>query len=118
MGEYLGCRSADRSSGVGGLLAAHRSKGVFSGNTPFIYNDDFRTILSHDQVAFGFPASAGDLRNLITRVRATGITTYVIDSIEYDNKVYFETKRGIDWAEIDFAQYEGDEGIGRRTPVR
>ena len=30
----------------------------------------------------------------------------MIDSIEYDNKVYFETKRGIDWAKIDFARYD------------
>ena len=71
-----------------------------------IYNDDFRTILSHDQVAFGFPASDGDLHGLLTRVRDTGVTTYVIDSIEYDNKVYFETKRGVDWAKTDFGGSE------------
>ena len=73
-----------------------------------IYNDDFRTIMAHDQIKFGLPASAADWRALIERVRGTAITTYVMDSIEYDNKIYFETERGIDWAKIDFARFDGD----------
>ncbi len=73
-----------------------------------IENNDFRTIMSHDQKAFGFPASAQDVAGLVERVRGTGITTYVMDSIEYDNKVYFQTKRGTDWAAIDFAKYGGN----------
>ena len=64
-----------------------------------IYNDDFRSIISIDQPHFGFPASTAEFRGLVERVRGTGVTSYVMDSIEYDNKVYFKTERGIDWAE-------------------
>ncbi len=74
-----------------------------------IYNDDFRSILSQDQAKFGFPASEEEFAGLITRVGGTGITTFVLDAIEYDNKVYFATKRGADWAQIDFGKYAGYE---------
>ena len=71
-----------------------------------IYNDDFRTAMSYDQIEFGSPSSIDEWRQLVERVRGTGITTYVMDSIEFDNKVYFATERGIDWAEIDFDSYD------------
>jgi hypothetical protein len=73
-----------------------------------ICNDDFRTIMSHDQCKFHYPASADDLASLVGRVRGTGVTTYVMDSIEYDNKVYFATERGIDWAKLDFTKFGAD----------
>ena len=73
-----------------------------------IYNDDFRTPMSFDQVKFGYPASVQDWRDLIERVRGTGVTSYVMDSIEFDNKVYFATKRGVDWAKIDFDSFDGE----------
>ena len=77
-----------------------------------IYNDDFRTIMSFDQAAYGEPSSVGEWRDLIERVRGTGITSYVMDSIEFDNKVYFATKRGIDWANIDFDSFVGTGADG------
>ena len=43
-----------------------------------IYNDDFRTIMSFDQTAFGEPSLVPEWRDLIERVRGTGITTYVM----------------------------------------
>ena len=74
-----------------------------------IYNDDFRSIISIDQPHFGFPASTAEFRGLVERVRGTGVTSYVMDSIEYDNKVYFKTERGIDWATIDFTSFGDNE---------
>ena len=71
-----------------------------------IYNDDFRTVMSFDQHAYGLPATAQDLAQIVQRVRGTGITTYVMDSIEYDNKVYFATERGTDWTTVDFMKYD------------
>ena len=71
-----------------------------------IYNDDFRTAMSYDQIEFGMPSSVDEWRRLIERVRGTRVTTYVMDSIEFDNKIYFATECGIDWAEIDFDSYE------------
>ena len=78
-----------------------------------IYNDDFRTAMSYDQIEFGMPSSVDEWRRLIERVRGTRVTTYVMDSIEFDNKIYFATERGIDWAEIDFDSYQGLSPEGR-----
>ncbi len=72
-----------------------------------IYNDDFRTIMSHNQATDGFPSTVSDLEGLVERVGSTGVTTYVMDAIGFDNKVFFDTKRGSSWTDIDYAKWGG-----------
>ena len=77
-------------------------------NQRVIYNDDFRTILSQQQGSAGLPSSADDLAGLVERVGGTDVTTYVMDVVAFDNKVFFHTERGVRWTDIDFSAYEGN----------
>ncbi len=43
------------------------------------------------------------MASLVERVGGTGVTTYVMDAIGFDNKVFFDTKRGVSWTDFDFA---------------
>ena len=65
-----------------------------------IYNDDFETVIWGNE-----PASAEELSGLYHRIYGTGVTTYAVKVAEFDNKVYYDTKCGIDWAKIDFDSY-------------
>ena len=76
------------------------------GKRRIMYNDDFFTIMSFDQAKFNYPATAEDLAELVERVRGSGVTSYVMDAIFYDNKVFFATKRGIDWTTVDYTKYD------------
>lgn len=60
-----------------------------------IYNDDFETVIWGNE-----PESAQELANLYYRIRNTGVATYAVKVAEFDNKVYYDTKCGIDWAKI------------------
>ncbi len=65
-----------------------------------IYNDDFETVIWGNM-----PESAQELAELYYRVRGTGVTSYAVKVAEFDNKIYYDTKCGIDWAKIDFNSY-------------
>lgn len=73
-----------------------------------IHNDDFRTAISSDQPALGSPNTAEDMAGLVERAGGTGVTTYVMDAVGFDNKTFFDTQRGVRWNDIDFARYGGN----------
>ena len=77
-----------------------------------IYNDDLETTIR----GHGIPFSADHLEALYRRVENTGITTFALKVVEFDNKnAYVGNKMGIDWSEIDWSKYPENFDIYRQT---
>jgi len=77
-----------------------------------IYNDDLETTIR----GHGIPFSADHLEALYMRVQNTGVTTYALKVVEYDNKnAYVGNKKGIDWTETDWSKFPKTYDIYRQT---
>ena len=77
-----------------------------------IYNDDLETTIR----GHGIPFSADHLEALYRRVENTGITTFALKVVEFDNKnAYVGNKMGIDWTETDWSKYPQHYESYRKT---
>ena len=77
-----------------------------------IYHDDLETTIR----GYGIPFSADHLEALYMRVQDTGVTTYCLKVVEFDNKnPYVGNKKGIDWSETNWSKFPEHYDIYRQT---